>query len=306
MDIANSIIGFVKDFGPTVRKYVKYQIHHNTSVSEFQKMQKRLKDRQDVIEANLKTQLKQPGKITNKEVETWLEEARQEIVEEMIEDLICKGGWEKYTNDGVSLVIDDHSIQYCASVFEDKQKEVKHQREKIEANLKTQLMQPGKIAWKEVEDWQEKASQQIAMKVEVLISQGECSSSTNIEQKIEELKRILEKGKEFTNDGVSLVIDGHSKKGVTLLLEKCIARDDVQEEILQLLRGDKVTRIAVSGMGGVGKTTIMKQVHNQPLKEPKFDKVIWVKNQRTLIWLSSEKNSLIFSGFRGALQQNWD
>ncbi|GKV38351.1 hypothetical protein SLEP1_g46269 [Rubroshorea leprosula] len=403
MDIANSIIGFVKDFGPTVRKYVKYQIHHNNYVSDFQKMQKQLKDRQDVVVANLKTQLKQPGKITNKEVETWLEEAHQEIVEVMIEDLICKGGCftyicssrkldkktkalnegifkqgEKYTNAGVVLVVDDHSIQYCASVFEDKQKEVKHQREKIEANLKTQLMQPGKIAWKKVEDWQEKASQQIAMKVEDLISQGECSSSTNIEEKIEELKRILEKGKEFTNDGVSLVVDdhsiqycvsafeekqkqlkyrkekieanlktqlrqprkiaskdvedwlekvshqitmkiedlisqgegssstnleerieelkrilqkgkeftkagvslvvdGHPKKGVTLLVEKCIARDNVQEEILQLLREDKVTRISVCGMGGVGKTTIIKQVHNKLLKEPKFAKVVWVK-----------------------------
>ncbi|GKV45789.1 hypothetical protein SLEP1_g52833 [Rubroshorea leprosula] len=59
--------------------------------------------------------------------------------------------------------------------------------------------------------------------------------------------------------------------------KKCIARDEVQEEILQLLRGDKVTRIAVCGMGGMGKTTIMKQVHNQLLKEPTIKKVIWVK-----------------------------
>ncbi|GKV41155.1 hypothetical protein SLEP1_g48723 [Rubroshorea leprosula] len=188
---------------------------------------------------------------------------------------ILKRG-EKYTNTGAILVMDDHSIQSRVSVFEDKQKEVKQVKEKIEVDLQTQLRQPGKIAWNKVEDWLKKASQQVTMKVEGLISQGECSSSTNVEEKIEELKQecssstnieekteelkqTLEEGKEFTNVGVSLVIDDHSKKGVTMLAEKCIARDDVQEEILQLLRGDKVTRIAVCGMGGVGKTTIMQQ-----------------------------------------------
>ncbi|GLU23388.1 hypothetical protein SLE2022_393990 [Rubroshorea leprosula] len=402
MDITNSVIGFVADFGPTIWKYVKYQICAKDYVCEFEAMQKRLEDRLKDVEAELETQLNEPGKKTRNEVHAWLEKARKETTVK-VEDLICKGGCftficssrkldektralnegifrdgEKYisggeslviedhsieyrasvfkdkqkqmqhqkeyveanlktqliqpgkiawkevedwlekasqqiamkvedlisqgecssstnieekteelkrilekgkelTNDGVSLVIEDHSIQYCVSVFEEKQNQLKYQKEKIEANLKTQLRQSGKIAWKEVEDWLEKASQQITMKVEDLINQGECSSSTNLEEKIEELKQILEKGKEFTDAGVSLVIDGHSKKGVTLLAEKCIARDDVQEEILQLLRGDKVTRIAVCGMGGVGKTTIMKQVHNQLLKEPKFNKVIWVK-----------------------------
>ncbi|GLT31583.1 hypothetical protein SLA2020_063120 [Shorea laevis] len=518
MDTAISVSGFWKDFGPTVRRYVKYQIYHNNYVSDFQDMRRRLQDRAVDVDTKLRTQLGQPGKIPRKEVETWLKDARQEIAVKVIDNLICKGGcftyicssrkldketqaleegilrrgerytnageilvmddqsiqncarlqkevkqvkekieadlktqlrqpgkipWNKvedwlkkasqqvtmkveglisqgecssstnidgkiveelkqtleegkeFTNVGVSLVIDDHSIQYCARVFEDKQKEVKQVKEKIEADLKTQLRQPGKIPWNKVEDWLKKASQQVTMKVEGLISQGECSSSTNIDGKIveelkqtlEELKQTLEEGKEFTSvslviddhsiqycarvfedkqkevkqvkekieadlktqlrqpgkipwnkvedwlkkasqqvtmkveglisqgecssstniDGkiveelkqtleelkqtleegkeftsVSLVIDDHSKKGVPMPAEKCIARGEVQEEILQLLRGDKVTRIAVCGMGGVGKTTIMKQVHNQllKLKEPTIKKVIWVKVSR--------------------------
>ncbi|GKV41154.1 hypothetical protein SLEP1_g48722 [Rubroshorea leprosula] len=283
-------------------------------------MQGELVNRVAVVDANLRTQLEQPEKIENPEVKTWLENARQEIAKKVIDDLICKGGCftyicssrkldketqalevgilkqgEKYTNTGAILVMDDHSIQSRVRVFEDKQKEVKHLKEKVEAELMAQLRrQPGKIAWNSVKDWLKKASQMITMKVEDLISQGECSSSTNIEKKvedlisqgecssstnigkkIEELRQILEEGRKFTNFGVSLVIDDPSKKGITMLAEKCIARDDVQEEILQLLRGDKITRIAVCGMGGVGKTTIMQQVYSQLLKDSK--QVIWVK-----------------------------
>ncbi|GLU23406.1 hypothetical protein SLE2022_394120 [Rubroshorea leprosula] len=301
MGIINSVIGLLNDFDfGQVWKYVEYQIYYEDYVCKFEAMQKKLKDRVEDVEAELETQLKQPGKKARKEVDAWREEAHKETTVK-VEDLICRGGYftfiwssrnldekieelkqildegKEFTNAGVILVADDHSIQYRASVLEDMQKEVEHQKEKIEANLGTQLRQFGKTAWKKVVEWLEKANQQVTMKVEDLISQGESSSSTNIEEEIEELKRILEEGKEFTNVGVSLVIDDHSKKGVQMPVEKCIARDDVQEEILQLLRGDKVTRIAVCGMGGVGKTTIMKQVYNHLLKEPKLNQVIWVK-----------------------------
>ncbi|GLT40751.1 hypothetical protein SLA2020_148630 [Shorea laevis] len=305
MDAIGPITDIVKDVVPTVKKYVKYQICHNDYVNEFKEMQTQLKHRRQDVEKGLHAQLMQPGKIAKEEVEAWLEKADQETAEKVVEDLICKGGCftyicssrkldkrtqsltegifkqgEKYTSAGESLVVDTPSIKYWATVFEEKQERLKHQKEDIEANLKTQRMQPGKIARKEVEEWLEKVGQQIGIKVEGLINQGECSSSTNLKKKIEELKQILEEGKEFTNAGVSLVIDDHSIKGVPLLVEECRGRDDIQDQILEWLKGDEVTRIAVSGMGGVGKTTIMKQVHNQLLKEPKFNKVIWVKVSR--------------------------
>lgn len=41
--------------------------------------------------------------------------------------------------------------------------------------------------------------------------------------------------------------------------------------------GTDVQKIGVCGMGGIGKTTIMKLIHNQLLKETeKFDIVIWI------------------------------
>ncbi|GLT84573.1 hypothetical protein SLE2022_027940 [Rubroshorea leprosula] len=301
MDFIEPVMNIVKDVVPIAKKYFKYQIRHNDYVNEFKEKQKQLKRRRQDVEEELHAQLRQPGKIAKKEVQAWLEKADQETAEEVIEDLTYKGGFltyifssrkldertqsltegifkqgEKYTSADESLVVDTPLIDYWAIVFEEQQERLKHQKEDVEANLKTQRMQPGKIARKEVQEWLEKAGQQIGIKVEDLISQGECSSPSNLRRKIEESRQILEQGKEFTNAAVILVRDDHSIKGFPLLVEKCSGRDHIQEKILEWLEGDKVTRIAVSGMGGVGKTTIMKNVHNQLLIESKFENVIWV------------------------------
>ncbi|KAI9186255.1 hypothetical protein LWI28_015317 [Acer negundo] len=50
----------------------------------------------------------------------------------------------------------------------------------------------------------------------------------------------------------------------------------VKEKIWEYLMGDSVCKIGVCGMGGIGKTTIMEHIHNELLREAKFDKVIWV------------------------------
>ncbi|GMI79467.1 RESISTANT TO P. SYRINGAE 5 [Hibiscus trionum] len=49
------------------------------------------------------------------------------------------------------------------------------------------------------------------------------------------------------------------------------------EEIWQCLMDDEVSKIGVWGMGGLGKTSIMKLINNQLLEETeKFDIVIWI------------------------------
>ncbi|GLT29353.1 hypothetical protein SLA2020_042250 [Shorea laevis] len=301
MDAIGPVTDIVKDGVPTVKKYIKYQICHNDYVNEFKEKQTQLKHRRQDVEKGLHAQLLQPGKIAKEEVKDWLEKADQETAEKVVEDLTCRGGCftyicsprkldkrtqltegifkqgEKYTRAGESLVTDDYSIERGAIVFREMQEQLKLRQKDIEAKLKAQLLQPGKMESNEVKDWMEKAGQQIDIKVEDLISQGKCSSASNLQKKIEDLRQILEQGKEFTNAGVILVIDDHSIKGFALPVEKCSGRDDIQEKILEWLKGDKVTRIAVSGMGGVGKTTIMKNVHNQLLKESKFKEVIWVR-----------------------------
>ncbi|GLT29351.1 hypothetical protein SLA2020_042230 [Shorea laevis] len=170
--------------------------------------------------------------------------------------------------------------------FKEMQTKLKRRWQDVEQELLTQLKQPRKIAKKEAEAWLKEADQETAEKVaEDLIYKGGCFtyifSSRELDERTQSLKKgIFKQGEIYTSAGVSLVVDDHSIKGFPLLIKECRGRDDIQDQILKWLKGDKVTRIAVSGMGGVGKTTIMKQVHNQLLKEPKFNRVIWVKVSR--------------------------
>ncbi|GLT26544.1 hypothetical protein SLA2020_016030 [Shorea laevis] len=202
MDNIKSAIDIVKDVGPTVCKYVKYQFFPSEFVDKFEAKQNKLKRQLKDVEAELNTQLNWPAKKARSQVDNWREEARKETAVK-VEDLICKEGCFK--------------------------------------NIR---------------------------------------SSRKLDKKTQALNGVCMQGENYTNDSQSLVIDDPSIKGVPLPVEECKGRDNIQNQILEWLNGDEITRIAVSGMGGVGKTTIMKQVHNQLLKEPKFNKVIWVKVSR--------------------------
>ncbi|GLT84568.1 hypothetical protein SLE2022_027890 [Rubroshorea leprosula] len=245
MDVIEPVVKIVKDVVPTVKKYFKYQICHNDYVNGFKEMQTQLKHRRQDIQKGLHAQLMQPGKIAKEEVEAWLEKAYQETAEKVVEDLICKGGCftyicssrkldkrtqsltegifkqgEKYTSADESLVVDTPSIEYWATVFEERQERLKLRQKDIEGKLETQLLQPGKIASMEVKDWLKKVGQQIPIKVEDLINQGGCSSLSNLRRKIEELKQIFEQGEKYTNAGESLVTDVYSnERGATVFKE---------------------------------------------------------------------------------------
>ncbi|KAG8502348.1 hypothetical protein CXB51_000308 [Gossypium anomalum] len=58
----------------------------------------------------------------------------------------------------------------------------------------------------------------------------------------------------------------------------------VKEDIWNYLMSDKIEMIGVCGMGGIGKTTIMKHIYNQLSKEikPLFDVIIWVTVSKEL------------------------
>ncbi|KAH7834038.1 hypothetical protein Vadar_012158 [Vaccinium darrowii] len=98
----------------------------------------------------------------------------------------------------------------------------------------------------------------------------------HIFEKIQEVEKLQEKGRAF--DGL-LVYDfptgGLLMPPTKDLVESTKARN--MERVWECLMNEDVRQISVYGMGGVGKTTIMKHIHNRILKETgKFDTVYWV------------------------------
>ncbi|GKV45551.1 hypothetical protein SLEP1_g52620 [Rubroshorea leprosula] len=89
-------------------------------------------------------------------------------------------------------------------------------------------------------------------------------------KKIDVLDAILKRGS-FPE---GLVVD---KPAIALPLpvENLEGEDSVKKKIWGYLTGNEVRMIGVCGIGGVGKTTIMKHIHNELLKGSRFDKVIW-------------------------------
>ncbi|GLU15732.1 hypothetical protein SLE2022_322010 [Rubroshorea leprosula] len=92
-------------------------------------------------------------------------------------------------------------------------------------------------------------------------------------KKIEVVKRIYEQGR--FPDGLTMTID-RPPRGIKLPTENVVGEDYAKEKIWGYLMGNEVRKIGVCGLGGVGKTTIMKHINDELLRVTDFDRVIWV------------------------------
>ncbi|XP_017979700.1 PREDICTED: probable disease resistance protein At5g63020 [Theobroma cacao] len=81
--------------------------------------------------------------------------------------------------------------------------------------------------------------------------------------KIEGVMEIYQQG--CFPDGVA--VDGPSIAGMTLATPNLEGEINMKEQISEYLMGEEVGMIGVCGMGGIGKTTIMKHINNQLLKD---------------------------------------
>ncbi|PPD68198.1 hypothetical protein GOBAR_DD34925 [Gossypium barbadense] len=107
------------------------------------------------------------------------------------------------------------------------------------------------------------------------------SLGKRVSQTVEEVDNIIEQGK-FTE---ALVINDPSTIGVAFqLMEHLEGETMVKSDIWNYLMSDEIGMIGVCGMGGIGKTTIMKHIYNQLSKEikPLFDVIIWVTVSKEL------------------------
>ncbi|XP_052880994.1 probable disease resistance protein At1g61300 [Gossypium arboreum] len=91
-------------------------------------------------------------------------------------------------------------------------------------------------------------------------------------EKTREMKEFLDKA---PNASEALAIDGPSG-GLPLPTSELVGEEAIRNEIWACLMQDEVSKIGVWGMGGVGKTTIMKHIHNDLLKKQRFERVIWI------------------------------
>ncbi|TYJ39065.1 hypothetical protein E1A91_A04G040100v1, partial [Gossypium mustelinum] len=151
--------------------------------------------------------------------------------------------------------------------------------EDIELQLKAELLRPlGKIPKKGVENWLKAVKEMIreAQVVENKVRNGRyfCRACNGklVDEKTREMKEFLDKA---PNASEGLAMDGPSA-GLPLPTSELVGEEGVRNEIWACLMQEEVSKIGVWGMGGVGKTTIMKHIHNDLLKQQRFERVIWV------------------------------
>ncbi|TYG71728.1 hypothetical protein ES288_D05G421300v1 [Gossypium darwinii] len=151
--------------------------------------------------------------------------------------------------------------------------------EDIKLQLKAELLSPlGKIPKQGVENWLKAVKEMIreAQVVENKVSNGRylCRACNGklVDEKTREMKEFLNNA---PNASEGLAMDGPSA-GLPLPTSELVGEEAVRNEIWACLMQEEVSKIGVCGMGGVGKTTIMKHIHNDLLKEQRFERVIWV------------------------------
>ena len=167
------------------------------------------------------------------------------------------------------------------------EKNLKRKRELLQSredDIKTKLdseLRPGKIPKQEVKLWLRNVE---TVKGEIDIGPEPArwnflSRMQNGEFAFKKTKEVVElcEASDFT-DG--LVLDLPERIGKMMPPSTLVGESTAQstkKEILACLIDDKVGKIGVYGMGGIGKTTVMKEVNNFLLNESdKFQSVIWV------------------------------
>ncbi|TYH74549.1 hypothetical protein ES332_D05G406500v1 [Gossypium tomentosum] len=170
-------------------------------------------------------------------------------------------------------------LNYYVRNFKRIRDELNCKMEDIELQLKAELLRPlGKLPKKGVENWLKAVKEMIreAQVVENKVSNGRyfCRACNGklVDEKTREMKEFLDNA---PNASEGLAIDGPSA-GLPLPTSELVGEEAVRNEIWACLMQEEVSKIGVWGMGGVGKTTIMKHIHNDLLKQQRFERVIWV------------------------------
>ncbi|KAE8678082.1 hypothetical protein F3Y22_tig00111445pilonHSYRG00113 [Hibiscus syriacus] len=162
-----------------------------------------------------------------------------------------------------------------------KRDQLNNQKDDVESRIIAEL-RPRKKVKKEVNRWLENV-QRIDGEVHNLESKVEFSSFfsrgflvNNVCSKEEEIQQLIQQGRQYHED---LVVDNPPRIGQELLAPNLLGESTRArlEEIWWCLMDDEIPKIGVWGKAGVGKTSTMKVINNQLVKEiAMFDTVIWI------------------------------
>ncbi|XVF70476.1 hypothetical protein PTKIN_Ptkin11bG0164600 [Pterospermum kingtungense] len=181
-------------------------------------------------------------------------------------------------------------IKHCRKLQENvddltkKMKALNDRKQDLELRKETEV-RCRKVVKKEVDNWFEDVLrinaevEEIEEKFQVVSCFSRGRLGKLVSQKIKEVKAIYQQGS--FPEGVA--VDGPPAIGVTLPTTRLEGEIEVKGQIWENLMGDEVGMIGVCGMGGIGKTTIMKHINNQLLKEcDQFEKMIWITVSKEL------------------------
>ncbi|GKV15090.1 hypothetical protein SLEP1_g25890 [Rubroshorea leprosula] len=152
------------------------------------------------------------------------------------------------------------------------------QKQEIESRIQEAEARGGQMVRQQVQEWLKQA-EEINVKLRAFLERVQgvkwykrACLDRLVCRKINMLKELLDKG----GFPEGLVIERAPAHGNIIPTENLVGEISTKEEIWRYLMGDEVGMIGVCGIGGVGKTTIMENLHNDLQKETRFEKVIWV------------------------------
>ncbi|KAK8712329.1 hypothetical protein V6N13_147569 [Hibiscus sabdariffa] len=211
-----------------------------------------------------------------------------------------------YVLNKIDQHLDNHrNLDQHMNDLKRKLKDLDGLKEDTESQMSTEL-RPTKKLKTVVQVWLENV-ERINGEVRELVGRiGESRALTrgfhtdDVLKRIREVEELIQQGK--FHEG--LVVDNPQWIGQVLSTTTLSGEDAkaCMEEIWHCLMDDEVLKIGVWGMGGVGKTSILKVINNQLLKETaKFDIVIWVtvSKQMSIAKLQKDIASKIGVTFNG-------
>ncbi|GLT90494.1 hypothetical protein SLE2022_084230 [Rubroshorea leprosula] len=160
--------------------------------------------------------------------------------------------------------------------------DLKRRRNDVDDRVAELLRVDEKKVKEEVQGWLEDARNVIEIEMPDIEEQVQNVSylsrgnlGRRVRQKIQEVREIYDRGS-FPE---GLVIERSLTIGIPLPTENMVGEVNEKEKIWEYLMSREVGIIGVCGIGGVGKTTVMKHIHNELLNKAEaleLEKVVWV------------------------------